>query len=492
MIEGLETEVLDHAAAHSSAYRSQTDSDHKKSWGQFFTGPRIASFMASLLDAPAGCSLRVLDPGAGTGVLGLAAARSLLDCGASHVHLTAVELEAGALVGLRSSLVAAKATWGDRFDFEVRAGNFLECDRPRLGEPPLGPFDIAIGNPPYFKMSPTSDVGGDAPNAYARFMEVAMRMLARDGQLVFIIPRSFAAGYYFKKFRKRFHASATLEHVHVFDSRTDAFRDDGVLQENIIVAYRKARARAEGGTVAISTSHGESDLEHRVTRSVPRGRVVVEWRDSSVFLPATDRDLRVMDLVESWPHTMASLGLEVSTGPVVPFRAEDLTRASASDDTVPLLWLQHVLPGQVVWPLPNGFRKPEHIVSAAGPKLLVPNQTYVLIRRFSAKEDERRLVAGPYLRGSVGSEWLGLENHVNFVHRPKGSVSDDEAVGLAALLNSELVDAYFRIASGNTQVSATELRGLPLPSSDALAAIAKLVRDGASPDVAVNGVLGEA
>jgi adenine-specific DNA-methyltransferase len=175
----------------------------------------------------------------------------------------------------------------------------------------------------------------------------------------------------------------------------------------------------------------------------------------------------------------------------VPFRAEKFLREMASSSTVPLLWLQHVLPGIVTWPLAGGFRKPEHIERDAAPKLLIGNRTYVLIRRFSAKEDARRLVAGPYLAGSLPCDVLGLENHVNFIHRPSGELSQLEAIGLAALLNSNLIDSYFRISSGNTQVSATELRALPLPSSRILDAIAARVTEGQSADAAVSEVLGE-
>lgn len=224
---------------------------------------------------------------------------------------------------------------------------------------------------------------------------------------------------------------------------------------------------------------------------MPRTRVIAEARDSSVFLPTNGRDLGVMDRVAGWTGTLASMGLDVSTGPVVPFRVERFLRQKSSTDTVPLLWLQHVRPDQVTWPLDGDFRKPEHIKRSAGTKRLVPNRTYVLVRRFSAKEDARRLVAGPYLAGSLPGDFLGLENHVNFIHRPGGELSPRQAIGLAALFNSELIDTYFRISSGNTQVSATELRALPLPSAAILDAIAARLSRGQSADAAVNAVLGQ-
>ena len=98
------------------------------------------------------------------------------------------------------------------------------------------------------------------------------------------------------------------------------------------------------------------------------------------------------------------------------------------------------------------------------------------MRRFSAKEEARRLVAAPYLADSVSAPVIGFENHLNYVYRPNSNLTEDEAVGLVAIFNSSLLDNYFRVSSGNTQVSATELRAMALPSLQAIQAIGRSVR----------------
>jgi len=357
--------------------------------------------------------VKILDPGAGTGILGVAAATEALRRGAAEVHLTAVEAEPGALLGLEVIRDAARTTYGDRLQVAVVAEDFLSLLQPPIGQPVLsGDFDIAISNPPYFKMPPSQPRGGDAPNAYARFMEVASGLLRPGGDLVFIVPRSFAAGFYFRRFRRRLHTTMDLRRIHVFGSRDQAFKRDSVLQENVIVHYRKQAPT--GDEIVVSESTGPDTLDHATLLHVPRG-VVLSRSDTDciINLPTSPEDLEVLGRVDSWPLRLSLLGLEISTGRVVPFRTDALCDEPEAEGTVPLLWLQHVRVGSVRWPIAD-FRKPQAIRADAGVKLLVPNQTYVLMRRFSAKEDARRLTAGVYEGGTLPGEVIGLENHVNY------------------------------------------------------------------------------
>lgn len=121
----------------------------------------------------------------------------------------------------------------------------------------------------------------------------------------------------------------------------------------------------------------------------------------------------------------------------------------------------------IKWPLEH-FDKPQGVLCQAGQKLLTKNTTQVILRRFSAKEEPRRITAAVLLKGTFSTELIALENHLNYLYRPGGTLSQEEATGIAAFLNSSLVDRYFRITNGNTQVNATELRKLPLPPLEQL------------------------
>ncbi len=132
---------------------------------------------------------------------------------------------------------------------------------------------------------------------------------------------------------------------------------------------------------------------------------------------------------------------------------------------MPLIYPTHFEAGYIRWPKPDS-RKPNALArSARLHELTVPPGIYVLVKRFSAKEERRRIVAAVYdsSRVSVGDE-VGFENHLNYYHDAGRGFSLALAKGLAAYLNSSLVDEHFRHFSGHTQVNAADLRRLLYPT----------------------------
>lgn len=460
--------------------------------------------MAQRLEAPP--PMRILDPAAGAGVLCCAAVEAILGGSPRPAGIELVAYESDpALAELSRVVLGYLAEWarvrGVPVAVTVKTRDFVAAMSGALrndetlslpGEGAPGDFDAVIANPPYFKLKRTdpralavSEVVHGQPNIYALFMALGAALLRQGGSLVFITPRSFTSGPYFRKFRARFFQMIRPKHVHVFGSRKDAFRRDAVLQESVILVGERAdggSVAALSGTLVVSHSAGVSDIERPCVRRVPANAALdLQSADRILKLPVSAEDEDALKVVESWPSSLAALGLKISTGAVVPFRAiARIDAAGAVPAThAPLLWMSHVRPLRANWPL-NG-PKLEFIRLERGGPLLVPNKNYVLLRRFSAKEERRRLTAAPYLAEGFRGLAVGFENHLNYIHRPGGELSEDETWGLAALYSTRLLDTYFRAVNGNTQVSATELRAMPLPRSAVLVDLGRRVKASSDP-----------
>ena len=424
----------------------------------------------------------VLDPAAGTGVLLCALVDRLAQkLGKVEFHADAYEVDPALVSLLRQSLSYARDL-APGFSFTIHEEDFIESWAARSGglfSARSNRYDLVLANPPYFKVRADSRVASVArafgaqgcTNIYSLMMAAAADLLNPEGEMVFIVPRSFCNGFYFARFRRQLLGALSLERVHVFASRRAAFRADDVLQENVIVWLAR---KSQSDFIVVSSSEGVADLARARSKSFATADVISDGL--AIQLPTSDPDKAVLRKVGAWPHRLGSLGLEISTGPIVAYRSTGWLEQNHGD--YPLLLLDNVRLMQIDWPRENG--KPQYVRRcAAAEKWLVPNANYVLLRRFSAKEDPRRLQAAALLASKFEADWLGLENHLNFVHRPGGALSEDEALGLAAVLNSSLLDSYFRVINGNTQVNATDIRALPLPPLHVVAEVGAAIQAGA-------------
>ena len=149
---------------------------------------------------------------------------------------------------------------------------------------------------------------------------------------------------------------------------------------------------------------------------MPRGSVIRDGGpDRLVYIAEDGIQQGIVDRMALFTATLADIGVEVSTGSVVDFRLEDDLRAEAEEGTVPLLYPGHSQGGSLCWP--KAARKPNAIrVSEKSRRWLWPNSgSYVITRRFTAKEERRRIVASVY-GSNLPGELVGFENHLNVVH----------------------------------------------------------------------------
>jgi adenine-specific DNA-methyltransferase len=480
------TSLVDIANAAGRQFTSTLSREEQRAMGQFMTPPPIARFMAQRLVAGVSKNhVRVLEPAAGGGILAAATVEALLakppEDRPGVIELLMYELDARLippLLTLCEAMSDACEAVGVTLDFIVANEDFLLSDLSVRAEPVPGL--LTISNPPFLKLNKATDpraalhayaVHGQ-PNIYALFMAATARLTTPTGRWCFITPRSWMAGAYFKAARRTMLRHLNIDSLHAFESRTEGFEEDAVLQETVI-AWASGRAAVEhSANILVTRSQGASDLGTAGIQALPVERVVGDDEHAMFSLPHDGADP-----FEGWTATLKTYGFEVSTGRVVAFRAAEFVREFAELDTVPLLWLQHVRQQKISWPVQ---KKREHIrATAESAWMLVPNAPMVVMRRFSPKEDERRVTCAAY-QGQLPGQAIGLENHLNYIYRPGGVMTPAEARGLSAFLASSIVDAHFRALAGSTQVNATELRKLPLPPLPVLVHIGETVGDNPS------------
>lgn len=471
-----------HAAVVRDVARERLDAGRKGSLGQYFTPVWVAQLMASMLARElGGRHLRILDPGAGAGTLFATFAAHCLERQQppTSLSITAFEIDSALQPFLDRSAHAVRhacrarhvdcrvelrcedfAAWasGDGF-----GGVFGETER----------FDGAILNPPYRKLASGSELrdrldalGIGAPNLYAAFVGLAVHVVKPGGAVVAIVPRSFCNGTYFKRFRRYLLAATDIRHVHLFARRDRAFGQDAVLQENVVLALRRGARRSR----LVSLSFNDGAEEDPIWTRTVRRNEVVQSRDPDlvIHLPFDGWGLRLARGVASLPSSLHGLGIEVSTGPVVGFRLRDCFASPDASDVVPFLHPANFREMRVRWPVSGN--KPQSLALSDRTKgVLIPSGWYVVTKRFTTKEEPRRVVASVIDPSFSDAEHLGLENHLNYFHQAGKPLDRAHALGLATYLNSTWVDAYFRQFSGHTQVNATDLRGMMYPDRTSLA-----------------------
>jgi adenine-specific DNA-methyltransferase len=452
--------------------------------GQFLTPEPIANFMASMFE-PLPKVVRLLDAGAGAGSLTSAFMARLCDLnhGVQAVEATLYEIDPGILEDLSLTMQATQhacADYGIRFTYTIHTTDFIQemsaSVAGNLFGPPPPVFDAAIVNPPYRKIGNDSPerlalrlIGLETSNLYTGFVAIIQRLLVHGGQLVGITPRSFCNGPYFLPFREDLLGSMELRRLHVFDSRRAAFRQDNVLQENIV--FHAVKGMNQPDEIVISSSSGV--LGCASVEAVFPFSNIVHPGDAEMFIhiPSSPSHSTARAALGGLSASLASLGVTVSTGRVVDFRLKESLRKEPEHGTVPLIYPCHFNGGTIHWPRRDG-RKPNAILDNDETRQwLVPSGTYLLTKRFTSKEERRRVVACLFDPLEVGSEWVGFENHVNYFHAGGQGLDRNLAVGLLMFLNSTVVDQYFRRFSGHTQVNATDLRALSYPDPATLLAM---------------------
>ena len=459
------TNLLKTIEHRASIYAKSISPNQKKLLGQFFTDHPIADHMANLFSfkMPKTKNIEIIDCGAGHGILSISLLNTLTEKGYTKFNLTLYEIDPGVLQDLHQNLLSYKKEHPNiTLNYRVVEKNFIL-------DPIKKKFDLIISNPPYFKLKKDSPeakamihlVHGQ-PNIYMLFMAKSADLLKDDGEMVFITPRSFASGAYFKRFREHLLRVLSLDYIHIFNTRKKHFKNENILQETIITKFSK-----QNNPNITITSSEDGTFSHIEELSITKDLIVEKYRDI-ICIPSSADDIEILDLFRTAPSTLQDLGYKISTGKVVTFRNKELLSTTSKNhlnkekEYCPLLWMHNFKNDNLLFPLEH--KKEQYIeFSNKSKALLIPMQNYLLIKRFSSKEQHRRINIGYLYKKDLPSAHVGLENHLNYLYRKNRELTKQEMKKLGSFLISTEVDQYFRILNGNTQVNAADILNLPVP-----------------------------
>lgn len=474
--------LIDCVAQRTTAYLDGMPKETRKKYGQFFTGKETARFMAEMFDLHEVENIvNILDPGAGSGILSIALIERLLkERQSCKVNLVCYENDENIIGILQENLLQASKASQERLKFEIRDENYITSQagvyNGWLGAEQNPPkYDLIIGNPPYMKIAKDApeaksmqDVCYGAPNMYFLFTAMSSFNLKQGGEMVYIVPRSWTSGSYFGRFREKFLTTCKLSKIHLFASRDKVFQQESVLQETMI--FKALKGTKTPKAIQISTTESSADYSAKQCIEVPY-ETVVSGVHNFVFLPTTMEEVALLKKIGSWRHTLPELGLAMKTGLTVDFRNKDCLRSSPGDYTVPLFFSQHIQEGKVSFPI----GKENEYITTTQPGLLQDNKNYLFVKRFTAKEERRRLQCGVYLaRKHPEYKKISTQNKINFIGGPY-ELSECMVYGLFVLFNSTAYDRYYRILDGSTQVNASEINTMPVPHTRLIEQMGKTI-----------------
>jgi len=462
----IQDKTLNKAYDVTSAFVESIPKKERKRYGQFFTSQKTAEFMASLFTIDySKPEIRILDAGAGTGLLATALVERLRGCGYNgRIMVVCYENDPKVLPTLAKNLENLKndlnIMYEIRIDNYLTSQNFVSAD---LFKKEAEEFDMIIGNPPYLKIAKDApealampEVCHGAPNLYFLFWAMGINNLKDGEEMVYIIPRSWTSGAYFERFRKFLFRHCVITNIHIFGSRDKVFDGESVLQETMIIKVKKTKEKPQYIKMSSSETSNFTDMKYY---DVAYNTIVAP--NQFVFLVTSQEEADVLSRVNSLPNTLESDDLRMRTGLIVDFRTREALRDNDEDGSFPLFYSHHIRNGRVLWP---AGREAEYIVTDKS-GYLQENTDYLFVKRFTSKEEKRRLQCGIYLKADYSKyKYISTQNKINYIKCDTPEI----AYGLFVLLNSTLYDAYYRILNGSTQVNSTEINLMPVPSKDAI------------------------
>ncbi|BBU68744.1 Eco57I restriction-modification methylase domain-containing protein [Fluviibacter phosphoraccumulans] len=466
----------------SSAYAALLPKEKRKSSSMYFTPPRLTGRLLDCVEARIAIeSGPLIDPACGGGAfLAPAAIRIVEKLEAKGLRSEAIlsHLEANVFgcetdeflcwlsaAFLRMAVAKTIKDAGREPTFTILQGDGL-----KLFEAREQGFQVVLCNPPYRKMTQTelepylnsySDVVKGQPNLYSLFIRRTTQLLSPGGVGAVLTPMSFLSGQSFAPLRKMLIERGKVEQLDLIHDKDGIFLS--AEQDTVITTWRNRTATAseKATQVFCLESQGKFDFAgtlHLSTEPTP-------W---PVPRHASDKELSL--LFDGTKTTLDNYGYHARTGALV-YHRDKRPRFLSSEQAInpkalmPLIWSKNISPdGEFSLNRVSSPSKERFVDMGEANAAGAIRKPAVVLQRVSSTEQPRRLV-GAAVPAELFTEFGGVvgENHVCFLEQADSECEISPEL-LAQILRTTTVDRVFRCISGATNVSAYELKHLPLPA----------------------------
>ena len=357
--------------------------------------------------------MRVLDPGVGTGeFLRSVAEREPL------AELHGWDVDGGLLEVAAANAPEAHLT--ERSALDVYDGE---------------PFDLVVGNPPYFQFKPSrgirerfAGVISGRVNIFALFFQAGLEVLRPGGQLAYVVPPSMNTGAYFERLRRY-----VLEHseIEFLEIHHDQKLFDGAQTPVQLIVLRR-------GDAAKTLNSAQLGKHVFIRENCGFRRTIFAENPSDLEAAFQGR------------KSLFELGYEAVTGTIVWNQHRSDLRHQATNGEVPLIWAQNIGNGQL---LNSANSNRPKFIDTDKPNMTGP--AIVANRIIGAVGNSRiRCALVPN-----GDEFLA-ENHVNVIRLHAHFEPIVDWRELLLRLKSLETNKNLSLVSNNTQISATEMTHL--------------------------------
>lgn len=451
---------------------NQISASQKAKFSQYFTESNVAKALAEMLSTD---HTIIGDHGAGAGILGATAIATFLN---KHPQALPRQLRAYEIDDslhdtfhqcMRVIESLNQAHYPNSFKYSLK-GDFLTTSAIKVLER-KNTLHAAVLNPPYKKLNQKSPLASflkqnfcSCPNEYAAFITLTVDMLKENGELVAIVPRSFASGTYFKEFRKWMRKNGSYEWFHRFDSRSNVFRNENVLQENVMFKFRKGVPQSK--SVLVSSSP-DPDANNTFAMRVDSSHMFGQSTSAPILIPASISELEAIQENRKKPFTFEDMNVSITTGKLEDFRVRSALRHKSEAGYIPIVYAHHISLDQPKLDWHTDLEKPCFAIPTS--QILskcLPRGNYLLIKRISANDSlTRRCQASMLLESSdlKGDHWL-IDNHVQVIGA-SDNLSETQIRKLYKALTSDIAEGVFRATSGTTQLNKEDIKSIRLDSN---------------------------